>query len=496
MNRTVLIRVATPAVVLGVVLLGACLLSAWHINRLQSSFATTISENVTSLEAAQDLEIEVRQLRFHCFVYLLDPNPARLTPIEEDHERFEQALAIARRAANAPDEEAIVRAIEAGYQNYHHELTQLRKQVAEGGMKADMTMLADSHPVRHVVDHCRELLQLNKSIIERSVEESAAVSRRAHLTMLLLGLIGPLGGLSIGYGMARGLSRSIAQLHVHVRGLSQRLDVEVGAVNVQADADIHELDQQLQHVVHRVEEVAERLQQQQLALLRTEQLAAVGQLAAGVAHEVRNPLASIKMLVEAARRARNRKPLTEEDLRVIHSEITRLESTVQEFLDFARPTAPRYSHCDLRDVVTYAVELVRARAKLQQVIVEVRCPEKPVPVEVDRSQFETVLVNLFLNALDAMPRGGRLEVEVAPSAGGIRLDVRDTGTGIQPEILNRLFTPFVSGKPTGTGLGLSLSQRIVREHGGRIVGRNRPEGGACFRITLPSTAKNGQRFRL
>src|SRR5262249_11804413 len=154
-------------------------------------------------------------------------------------------------------------------------------------------------------------------------------------------------GLIGGYGIARGLSRSIYQLSVRVQGMAQRLDQDVASVSVAADADIQSLDKQLQHVVARVEEVAQRLQQHQREMLRAEQLAAVGQLAASVAHEVRNPLTSVKLLVESALKPRPRAGgtpgLTREDLEVIHGEVVRLEQTVQGFLDFARPPAPRRS---------------------------------------------------------------------------------------------------------------------------------------------------------
>jgi signal transduction histidine kinase len=110
-----------------------------------------------------------------------------------------------------------------------------------------------------------------------------------------------------------------------------------------------------------------------------------------------------------------------------------------------------------------------------------------VDAEVDAAQVRTVLVNLFLNALDAMPGGGRLEVSLASGPGDwVRLCVADTGGGIAPEMLERLFTPFATTKATGTGLGLSISRRIVEEHDGRLEAANRREGGACFTITLPS----------
>src|SRR5262249_8002505 len=131
---------------------------------------------------------------------------------------------------------------------------------------------------------------------------------------------------------------------------------------------------------------------------------------------------------------------------------------------------------------------VGPRARQQGVALDVRCPPGPVSSQADPGQLENVLVNLCINALDAMPGGGRLGVELtAPGGAGVRLAVTDTGGGIPPEMDGRLFTPFASTKPTGTGLGLSISQRIVEEHGGRLRGGNCPERGACFVITLPAS---------
>jgi signal transduction histidine kinase len=257
-------------------------------------------------------------------------------------------------------------------------------------------------------------------------------------------------------------------------------------VSIRADGDLRSLDRQLQHVVERVEAVGERLQRHQREMLRAEQLSAVGQLAASVAHEVRNPLTAIKLLVEAGLRGPKRGPLTDDDLEVIHGEVVRLEQTVQSFLDFARPPAPRRQGCDLREVLGQAADLVRARARHQGVTLDVRCPAVPVPADVDRGQFSTVLVNLFLNALDAMPAGGRLDVDLRPEPNGILVRVADTGPGLPVEMAGRLFTPFASTKPTGTGLGLSICRRVVEEHGGQITADNRPEEGACFTIILPA----------
>jgi two-component system sensor histidine kinase HydH len=158
---------------------------------------------------------------------------------------------------------------------------------------------------------------------------------------------------------------------------------------------------------------------------------------------------------------------------------------VQDFLDFTRPPALQRRVLDLRDVLEAALALVRTRARQQKVELVGDGPPQPVPALVDRDQLCTVLVNLFINALDAMPRGGRLEVRLGPSDEGIQIVVRDTGGGIAPNVLGQLFTPFTSTKATGTGLGLCISRRIVEDHGGRLCGSN-ADGGACFILTLPA----------
>lgn len=492
MNRKLLFRITIPSVVIGLFLFAACLLSIRYIHRLQSNVGEILNQNVSSLQAVQELEIYVRQLRFHTFLYLLNPQADRKGRIDEAQAKFEEALEETRQLSTTDEEKALFRQIEGTYHQYKKEQDQLIED-AHGRPFPEVYKIAEKHPVREVIAPCQALLKINEKKMADSAAESQRVSYEGYLAMLFLGLAGPIGGIVIGYGITRGLRRSIYRLSVRVQDLAQHLEKDLGTVSVVADGDLDALEAQMQFIVHKVEEAAKRLQQQQRELLRTEQLSQVGQLAAGMAHEIRNPLTGIKLLVEAALRPNSPRSLNVEDTQVIYREVKKLEQTVQQFLNFARLPAPQIAPCDLRDIIRQSWEAVQVKARQQRVEPAFVLPEHPVVVSADAGQLNTVLVNLFLNALDAIGTNGRLEVHLSPEDhGNVRLRVCDTGPGIPPEIQEKLFQPFATNKPHGTGLGLFLSGRILNEHGGDISAINRAEGGACFTITLPVHAAGGK----
>jgi two-component system sensor histidine kinase HydH len=144
---------------------------------------------------------------------------------------------------------------------------------------------------------------------------------------------------------------------------------------------------------------------------------------------------------------------------------------------------------DVADVVTCSKALLEGRARNQRIHLTVQAPPAPAWLEADPDQLQQLLVNLLLYALDATPPGGVIEVTWGKAAGrSIELQVRDTGSGIPPEVAAHLFEPFVSSKETGLGLGLVVSRRIAEDHGGDLCGENRPGGGACFTVRLPQAA--------
>ena len=461
MNRNLLIRFTIPSVIVGVLLFTACLVSIRYIHRLQTNLAELLAKNVTRLEAVQELEIQVRQVRYHTHLYLSNPQKEYLDRIEDDQKRFEAALDKVHHVATTDEERNLLCNIEDTYRQYKEGQHQLIAE-AHGRPLPEVYKIVDKHPVRLVVEPCQKLLDINKEKMMESAEESRRVGQEGYLAMLFMGIAGPIGGIVLGFGITRGLRRSLYRLSFRVQDLAQHFDRDVGSVSVVADGDPEALEEKMQFIVKKVEEAANQLQLHQRELLRTEQLSQVGQLAAGVAHEIRNPLTGIKLLVEAALRQQSPRALNMEDTQLIHREVKRLEQTVQQFLNFARLPTPQIAPCDLREIIYKAWELVQVRAKQQQVEPAFHVPSEPVIVAVDAGQLTTVLVNLFLNALDAIGTEGRLDVYLAPpEQGAVRLKVCDSGPGISADIQDKLFQPFATDKPHGTGLGLFLTNRIL-----------------------------------
>ena len=224
-----------------------------------------------------------------------------------------------------------------------------------------------------------------------------------------------------------------------------------------------------------------------------------------MAHELHNPLTTIKMLVQGALTENDtcagketgafRVPvLAGRDLNVVDEELTRLEALVRSFLDFARPPIPERRIVEVCSLVEQTLELVAGRASAAGVTVAFDPPPSSIRIAVDPGQFRQVVLNLVMNALDAVKAGGRVEVRPRQEkAGELTLRVADNGCGLPGELGPQIFDPFITSKETGLGLGLSICKRIAEAHGGTIEAKNRPEGGAEFVVRIRSNTREGAR---
>jgi signal transduction histidine kinase len=230
------------------------------------------------------------------------------------------------------------------------------------------------------------------------------------------------------------------------------------------------------------------IRQQQL--LQSRKMAAVGTLTSGVAHELNNPLNNISLTVETLLddfdgmdEARKKKLLED-----IFTQVQRASATVRNLLDFTRKDQPVFTPVSISDLLEASLKLVGNELALARVEAEVDiAPELP-RVTGNPRNLEQVFLNLFLNAMEAMPNGGTLRISASCENGFVRVAVHDTGSGIAPEHLEKIFEPFFTTKEAGegTGLGLSVSYSIVEKHGGRLEAESQLGTGTTFTVTLPA----------
>jgi signal transduction histidine kinase len=227
-----------------------------------------------------------------------------------------------------------------------------------------------------------------------------------------------------------------------------------------------------------------RLEEQ---LQQSDKLSSIGILAAGVAHEVNTPLTGIssyaQMLLQQVPESDPRHHLLEK----IHRQTSRASAIVNNLLNFSRVSDARLVSVDLHRVLDDTIQLLEAQLRNTEIEVVRSYEQELPPVAGNAPKLQQVFMNLILNARDAMTRGGRLEIATERSENSVVVKFRDTGSGISPEHLSKIYDPFFTTKQigSGTGLGLAVSYGIIQDHGGRIVVDSRPGEGACFEITLP-----------
>jgi signal transduction histidine kinase len=224
-------------------------------------------------------------------------------------------------------------------------------------------------------------------------------------------------------------------------------------------------------------------------LERAQRLSMMGQMAAGVAHEIKNPLASIKGATEILAEDIGNDSPKQEFVEIVSKEIKRLDGTVRNFLDFARPQPFSSSPEKLEDILESTLKQMEPQIRKASLTLESKIPKFSQQAQVDPQKLRQVFINLLINAIAATPSGGRVYVELGQTKRALNrfwtLEFSDTGEGIAPENLQKIFEPFFTNKATGSGLGLAVVQSIVREHGGRVEIASEPGRGSTFTVLLP-----------
>jgi len=235
----------------------------------------------------------------------------------------------------------------------------------------------------------------------------------------------------------------------------------------------------------------QRLRENQAQLIQAEKLTSLGQMAASIAHEVNNPLAGVLVYTQLLTKKINSGKFSKEGaleyLAKMEAELTRSARLIRNLLDFARQSPPALREVNLNDVLNRALDLAAHSAELQNIQVSKELDPSLPKLMADFDQLQQICTNLILNAIQAMPEGGRLTLHTSADNSQLKIEVEDTGCGISPENMRKLFTPFFTtkGKGKGVGLGLAVAYGIIQRHQGRIEVQSKEGEGTTFTIYLP-----------
>lgn len=421
------------------VLLGAA--AAWYVHDLNQRISGNLSKSLECALAVEHFMLAMDDVSNLMHEFIDTESEEKLLTVvargQETSKHLDDAV------VNATADHQINRwldQIRRNQEQFFADVVAVMHEEPSSARVKKISELSDSITMR-ILDPARKLLEATKEAAHQHSRQNRSLADEIGFGFLVLGACGGVGGLMAGYGIARG--------------------------------------------------VAKRFEQSEREVTRSGQLASIGQLAAGLAHELRNPLMAMRVLVEAGcEQSLEGGGLDRRDFEVLDEEISRLEKLVELFLDFARPPRLEKSSLDARDLVEQTLHLVSGPARQRGVTIEWTPPASTAKVEADPVQMRQVVLNLLLNSVDAASDGGTVTVEVAEDGevfqgNSVAIQVCDSGPGVPDVMKEKIFEPFVSTKETGMGLGLAVSRRIVEDHGGVITVDDNPAGGARFTVLLP-----------
>jgi len=472
-----------PTLALSGLLLAIVVVASILIHQEQAKADLAIDAALASHQAYTELEKTTQELRHQLALYAATGDETKRTSADQLQKQYGDRLIVIEHLVVCEEDKGHLVKLQRIYS-----LIQSGLQAIKPDMPVADRQNAAHHLVNEVIEPeidgtIHQQRELKHSALQQAREKSHTTHAGAWL--LLLGGLGSIGGLVGGYSLARRFQKEMMELSVPIHNAAGSLSAIVGPIQLAGSSGIEQLETSLQGIAQQVAAVVERLQTAERENVRKDQMAALGQLAAGLAHELRNPLTAIKTLIEAAKSQQGNAMLEGRDLEVIEEEITRLNKTLQAFLDYARPPKLVKATVDLNELTSKVEKLLIAQAQQRSIQMKLELSKQPVLLQADPEQLRQVLLNLILNAFDAVGTHGTVLLQTERTPSSAILKVQDSGSGIPDALRAKLFEPFVSSKAAGTGLGLTICKRIVEEHGGTIAAENVPRSGACFTVTLP-----------
>ncbi len=451
----------------------ASYLTLAHVRQIHDGLLQ-MKDHEEGVRMALELASAVRDQYAHQAHTIILGDDSHLPMYTEAEHHVTDLTALVRTHARRPDERAWVSDIERATDDLDRIF---RGRIVPAVLKRDIEDVQAEHARAQLVvsliqDRADRLVDRFEASIGDFQRDVAALQTSAYRWTVFFVLFAPLLAVIVGAYVLRSVARPVARLQAGAARLAR------GDLDTHIDVDAPD---EFGALARQFNVMTAAIRQHQEKLVQSEKLAGIGRLAAGVAHEINNPLAVILGYARLLRRKAD--GVVADDLRVIEDETLRAKLIVDELLDLSRPLSVEAEKVDLRALCEDAIARLRETRLLDEVEVLV---SGDASVEGHPQKLRQVLVNLVKNAAEAAGRGGRVEVRIDASSGGARIAVRDSGPGLSRDARAKLFEPFFTTKDTGTGLGLAVSQGIVHAHGGEIDAESLPDGGAQFMVRLPA----------
>ena len=479
--------------VLPALLVGA---EAFRSNQLERSALVALGESMARTRTYAELETAMFNQSEIVWRYLsgMDTSAAREFQLSEEVVRYWQDRWAAELRPEEADLAQGVAALQRDFKQVGDNVIGLYDagKREEAYRTAQLELKGRLHPA---------LTAMNREVYRRARESSVrgAYARLEEIlaaesrTLILLVALALALGLLASWVISRGLTRPLHRLAGDMAAVgSGRLDHPIA---VSSRDEIGELAAAFARMTANLRENVAQLERTQAQLVQSEKLASIGEMAAAVAHGLRNPLASLRAAAQLVRRHPDA-PSAGEHLDAIIAEVDRLDRRISHLLSFSRPAPYRPMPEHLPRLIEGLRPAFAGPIAERGVELRLELPQDLPDVRVDPMQLEQALLELVSNALDAMPRGGRLTIRAAhaPSPGegsGVAVEVSDTGGGIPEHLLGSVCEPFFTTRQEGTGLGLAIARRYVEQNGGRLEIDSRPGEGTTVRVRLPAAAEAG-----
>ncbi|OQX21752.1 MAG: histidine kinase [Desulfobacteraceae bacterium IS3] len=483
MNLRVRIYMILTALIM--ITLTGGLVMVWYTYRMERLLTDVIDEDVAAFQAAESLESSLVNQKGFVSYYFLDGNPDWLRQLEVYRQQFRDRIAQTRSLVTDVHQKEAIEKIESEYGRYISSKDRVIAYYKAGKREEG----AELHrKVREYFSKIFDLCETFKNIHADRIREAREKSREEAGKLRMIAAFATVANFFLGLLLAFVLVN-------HILGPVRKLLLEADRKEslYPAGDEIKALSRSVRGLIQDVDYTHSELEKSREHLLQAEKMAMVGQLAAGMAHSVRNPFTSVKMRLFSLSRFLDLSDSQKEDFEVISEEIRHIDTIIQNFLEFSRPPKLKMQRVSPSSVVDMAIQLLEHRVKSYNVNIRVVRRQTLPSIEADPEQLKEVFVNFIMNACEAMEKDGSIvihEEETVAESGSrvVVIRVSDNGPGIPESVRKKIFQPFFTTKEEGTGLGLSIVSRIIEEHRGHVYAESKEGEGATFVVRLPVMA--------